>query len=92
MEISKGYICKVYPQSGLLVNHFISCDGGVIGLGYREIVKVIMTNHGKVPYETFVGQRIAHIIFHKVEQVTFIKANTLSKTERQCGGFGSTGY
>ena len=88
MEISKGCICKIYPQSGLLVNR----DGGVIGLGYREIVKVIMTNHGKVPYETFVGQRIAHIIFHKVEQVTFVKANTLSKTERQCGGFGSTGY
>ena len=92
MEISKGYFGKIYPRSGLLVNHFISCDGGVIDLGYRGIVKVIMTNYGKVPYETFVGQRIAYIIFHKVEQVTFIKGNTLSKTERQCGGFGSTGY
>ena len=40
----------------------------------------------------FVCQRIAQIIFHKVEQVSFVKANTLTKTERQCGGFGSTGH
>ena len=54
--------------------------------------KQLGTNHSNVPYEISVGQRIAQIIFHEVEQVSFVKVNTLKKTERQCGGFGSTGY
>ena len=92
VEIPKGYFGKIYPCSGFLVNHFISCDGGVIDSGYHGIVKAIMTNHSEVLYEISVGQRIAQLVFHKVEQVSFIKADTLTKTQRQCGSFGSTGY
>ena len=77
---------------GLLVNHFISCHGGVINSGYRGIIEVIITKHCEVPHEITIGQRIAEIIFHKVEQVSFIKADTLTKTERQCGSFGFTCY
>ena len=58
MEIPKRYFGKIYTRSGLLVNHFVSCDRDVIDSGYRGIVKAIMTNH----------------------------------RQRQCGGFGSTGY
>ena len=64
----------------------------VIDAGYCEIVKVIMANHSEVPYEISIDQKIAQIIFHKVEKVSFIKADTFIKTERQCGGFGFTGY
>lgn len=88
MEIPKGYFDKIYPYSGLLVNHFVSCDGGVIDSEYHGIVKAIMTNHSNVPHEILVGQRIAQIILH----ISFVKVDTLTKTERQCGGFGSTGY
>ena len=82
MEIPKGYFGKIYPRSGLLVNHFVSCDGGVIDSGYHIIFKAIMTNHSEAPYEISIGQRIAQLIFHKVEQVSFIKADTFTKTER----------
>ena len=92
MEISKGYFSKIYPHSGLLVDHFVSCDGGAIDSGYRGIVKAIMRNHSEAMYEISIGQRIAQLIFHKVEEVSFIKADTLTKTERECGGFGYTGY
>ena len=44
MEIPKGFFGKIYPRSGLLLNHFVSCDGGVIDSGYRGIIKIIMTN------------------------------------------------
>ena len=74
------------------MNHFVSCGRGVIDSGYRGIVKAIMANHSNVPYKISVGQRITQIIFHKVQQVSFVKVDTLTKTERQCGGFGSTGY
>ena len=82
MEIPKGYFGKIYPRSGLLVNHFVSCDGGVIDSGCHIIFKAIMTNHSEAPYEISIGQRIAQLIFHKVEQVSFIKADTFTKTER----------
>ena len=92
MEIPKGSFGKIYPRSGLLVNNFVSCDRGVIDSGYHGIVKAIMTSHSEVPYEISIGHGIAQLIFHKVEQVSFIKADTFTKTERQCGGFGYTGY
>ena len=76
----------------MLLNHFVSCDGGVIDSGYRGIIKVIMTNRSEFPYEVCIGQRIAQIIFHKNEKVTFTKVDELTKTERRFGGFGSTGY
>ena len=79
-------------MSRLLINHFLSCDGGVIDSGYQGIVKVIMVNHSKVPYQICIGQRIAQIIFHKIEKTTFQKVDALSSSERQFGGFGSTGY
>ena len=50
-----------------------------------------MANQSQFPYEVCIGQSIAQIIFHKTEKVTFTKVNELTKTERQFGGFRSTG-
>ena len=50
-----------------------------------------MTNQSQFPYEVCIGQRIAQIIFPKIEKGTFTKAGELTKTERQFGGFGSIG-
>ena len=74
------------------MNYFVSFDGDVINSGYRGIVQVIMTNQNQFLYEVCVDQRTAQIIFHKSEKTTFTKVDILSKTERQFGGFGSTGY
>ena len=79
MRISKDFFGKIYPRSGLLS-------------GYRGIVKVIMVNHSKVPYQVCIGERIAQLIFHKIEKTTFQKVDALSNSERQFGVFGSTGY
>ena len=91
-EIPKRFFGKIYLRSGLLLNHFVSCDGGVIDSDYRGIIKFIMTNQSQLPYEVSIGQRIAQIIFYKIEKVTFTEVDKLIKTERQFGGFGSTGY
>ena len=92
MEIPQGLFWKIYLGCGLLLNHFVSCDGGVIDSGYRGIIKVIMTNQSQFPYEVCIGQITAQIIFYKIGNVTFTKVDELTKTERQLGGFGSTGY
>ena len=46
-----------------------------------------MFNHSNKSYEVGVGDRIAQIVFHR----TFVLCDELSKTERELGGFGSTG-
>ena len=37
-----------------------------------------MINHRKVPYEISIGQRIAQIIFHKVDRLVLTKKNMSS--------------
>ena len=51
-----------------------------------------MVNHSKVPYQVCIDERITQLIFHKIEKTTFQKVDALSSSERQLGGFGSTGY
>ena len=79
MKIPKGFFGKIYLRSGLLLNHFVSCDGGVTDSGYRGIIKVIMTNQSQSPYEVCIGQRTAQIIFLKIEKITFTKVDELTK-------------
>ena len=50
-----------------------------------------MINHSRNDFIVYIGQRIAQIVFHKCEDVKFIKIKSLSETERGIGGFGSTG-
>ena len=37
------------------------------------------------------GDRIAQMVFNKVEHGEFVEVETLDETERGSGGFGSTG-
>ena len=40
MEIPKGFFGKIYPRSGLLLNHFVSCDEGVIIPAIKELLRL----------------------------------------------------
>ena len=91
MEIPCGYFGKVYPRSTLLKNFFPSCDAGVIHSDFRDTVLILMTNNNKDPILIKTGQRTAHVVSHKKEEVVFKKVDCLSSTERGAGGFGSTG-
>ena len=91
MEIPCGYFGKVYPRSTLLKNFFASCDAGVIHSDFRDTVLILMTNNNKDPILIKTGQRTAHVVSHKKEEVVFKKVDCLSSTERGAGGFGSTG-
>ena len=57
-----------------------------------EELLVIMVNHSQFPYQVCIGQRMAQIIFHKIEKPTFQKVDALSSSERQFGRFCCTEY
>ena len=71
MEIPNSYFGKIYSRSGLLKNYYISCDVGAIDSGFTSTALVLMTNYGERPMLIKACQRIAQIVFHKEEEVSF---------------------
>jgi dUTP pyrophosphatase len=52
---------------------------------------VILVNLSNDSFVIEDGERIAQLVFAKVEQASWIEAENLSETNRGEGGFGSTG-
>lgn len=93
MEIPIGYEAQVRPRSGLALKKGITVlnSPGTIDADYRGEVGVILVNLSKNPFVIEDGDRVAQLVFAKVEQASWINTEELSSTERGEGGFGSTG-
>ena len=95
MEIPKGFYGKIFPRSGLLKQHLITCDAGVIDADFRGSVEVLIINHHpRDVYTVRTGDRIAHVVFMKKCDAIFENVSDpalLGRTKRGSGGFGSTG-
>ena len=93
LEIPKGYEAQVRPRSGLAFNQGITVlnSPGTIDSDYRGEVKVLLINHGKTTYVIKKGDRIAQLVFNKVERVELKIEGELADTKRGKRGFGSTG-
>lgn len=89
----KGYEAQVRPRSGLALKHGISVlnTPGTIDAKYRGEIGVIMINLGKEPFKVENGDRIAQIVFKKVETAIFVETDKLPESERGEEGFGHTG-
>lgn len=88
-----GYVCEVVPRSGLAAKHGITIVNapGIVDSGYRGELMVILLNTGDEPFEIKKGDRIAQMLFKKVELADFTAVDELPVSERGEGGFGSTG-
>ncbi|MEI8232069.1 MAG: dUTP diphosphatase, partial [Actinomycetes bacterium] len=62
-----------------------------VDAGYRGELLGTLINHGDIDFEIVKGDRIAQIIFQKVEQAVFIQVSELPGSMRGSAGFGSTG-
>lgn len=93
LEIPQGYEAQVRPRSGLALKQGLTClnSPGTIDADYRGELKVILINLSAEPQVIEHGDRIAQMVFQKVELVVLELTNTISTTERNAGGFGHTG-
>lgn len=82
----------VHSRSGLALRHGVSVlnGPGVIDAGYRGDIGVILHNAGREPFEVQKGDRIAQIVFQRVEHPVLV-ADDLDSGSRGDAGFGSTG-
>jgi dUTP pyrophosphatase len=93
VEIPPGCEGQVRPRSGLALRHGIGLlnSPGTIDSDYRGEVGVILVNLGESPFPIRRGDRIAQLVFARVEPVEWEESETLAETGRGEGGFGSTG-
>lgn len=87
------YDCEVRPRSGLASKFDVELSNspGTIDPDYRGEAGILLRNRGKKPYLVNKGDRIAQILFKKVELPVFMEVDSLPPTSRGSGGFGSTG-
>ncbi len=93
IALPPGHEAQVRPRSGLAAKHGVTVlnSPGTIDADYRGEIRVILINHGEVPFVIRRGERIAQMVVAPVVQATLVPAVTLSLTDRGAGGFGSTG-
>jgi dUTP pyrophosphatase len=96
VAIPAGVAGLVLPRSGLAARHGVTCLNapGLVDSGYRGELKVVLVNHDPDrDYEVARGDRIAQLVFVRVEQGEFelVSVEELGESERGDGGFGHTG-
>ena len=94
VALPPGYVAYVMPRSGLALRHGVGLvnSPGVIDAGYRGEIAVVVINHDRE--ETFnieAGDRIAQLVVSPVARADFVQVSALPGSQRDTGGFGSTG-
>lgn len=69
----------------------IDVGAGVIDVDYRGTVGVILFNHSDVEFKVAAGDRVAQLILEHIYTPEVVEVEDLDETERNAGGFGSTG-
>jgi dUTP pyrophosphatase len=92
-EIPAGFEAQIRPRSGLALKQGITClnSPGTIDADYRGEIKVILINLSGEDQLVENGDRIAQVVFQKVERVSWEEVSSISNSDRNEGGFGHTG-
>jgi dUTP pyrophosphatase len=93
LEIPRGWEAQVRPRSGLALRHGVGLLNapGTIDSDYRGEVGVILINWGSEPFVVRRGDRVAQLVFARVEAIEWQEVEALDESDRGSGGFGSTG-
>ena len=94
VAMPEGYAAFVHPRSGLAARYGVSLVNtpGTIDAGYRGEIKIIIVNLDRNDPVSFTrGDRVAQLVFQRVERARFTEVDELPGSERGDGGHGSTG-
>jgi dUTP pyrophosphatase len=80
----------VEDRSGLALKGICTL-AGVIDPGYRGELKVVLVNLGRAPFQIKAGDRIAQLRMVQRLEAEFCEVDSVSATQRDGRGFGSTG-
>lgn len=98
IELPQGTYAEIRPRSGFSAKGFEDITGcrrdadvlhGVVDADYRGNVGVIVRSEDY--FIVAKGTRVAQMLISHYMPCEFLEVDELSSTERQAGGFGSTG-
>lgn len=91
--VDPGFYLAIVPKSGLASRKGLSIVNtpATIDAGYTGNVQVILINNSKQVIEFVKGDKVCQAILKKKESVELVQVFEKPVTERQDGGFGSTG-
>lgn len=93
IAIPRGHAGFVLPRSGNALNHGLTAANapGLIDSLYRGEIKVILLNTDpEQDYTVRRGDRIAQLVIQRVEEVRWVRVESLDPNDRG-GGFGHSG-
>jgi dUTP pyrophosphatase len=93
IELPPGFEAQIRPRSGLAVKNGITVlnTPGTIDADYRGEIQIILINLSNEDFVIRHGERIAQLIINKYEKIDWKIVYELNETQREGGGFGSTG-
>jgi len=93
IELPQGYEAQIRARSGLALKRGLTMlnSPGTIDSDYRGEIKCIVVNLSEEPQTIEPGDRIAQMIIARYEQIAWQEVENLEETDRNAGGFGSTG-
>jgi dUTP pyrophosphatase len=93
IELPKGYEAQIRPRSGLAANYGITLLNapGTIDWDYRGEISAILVNLSDEDFIIKRGDRIAQMVFNKVELPVIELVEEIETSSRGINGFGSTG-
>jgi dUTP pyrophosphatase len=94
IALPSGFELQIRPRSGLALRHGITLPNtpGTIDEDYRGEIQVILLNTGAEAFVVERGSRIAQAVLAPVSRGAWQVVESLDTTERDAGGFGSTGF
>lgn len=93
LEVPQSCAGLIYARSGMACKRGLAPANkvGVVDSDYRGEITVVLHNHGTVSQTIEHGERIAQFIITSVFTPGYVEVESLTDTERNTGGFGSTG-
>lgn len=90
IKIPAGYGCFVWDKSGMSHKHGLKVIGGVFDSNYTGEYFIGLVNLSRTEYRIKKGQKIAQLVFQKIEEPEIEAVEELEQTNRNDGAFGHT--
>ena len=93
IALPPDFEAQIRPRSGLAARHGVTVlnSPGTIDADYRGEIMVLLINLGEAAFPVERGLRVAQLVVAPVARPRWRVVATLEATERDTGGFGSTG-
>src|SRR5437763_836788 len=93
IALPSGTEAQIRPRSGLAARNGITVLNApaTIDADYRGEIGVLLINHGSEPFVVRRGERIAQLVIARVGRAQLLPVDSLPRTSRGAGGWGSTG-